>query len=281
MGQRYAVGDDVLNEARELMEVVNRYTAAYILSIGPENQIVMDATPRYLEPLVTGGQQVSLNSLTSEPLQFCYITPGKNHSRLTMLNILVHEYGHGFHASMTAYRAPWPILKIETPLHLPLAEAIAFHREYEFFEAAAVLLGRDDLSPEESDFLSLFGADRAERWQALKAFELETRIWRVLRFLRILCDVEVNRGLRSYVGFIDWAHERTGLSRELIHGETFPFLADPGAAPTYAIAGVRYAELQQQAKGLGVSPKEFNTRACEMGYFPRTVYEGRLSYHRK
>jgi len=260
-----------------MMEVANRYTAAHILEISPEDRVEIGRTPAYVEPLTTEGFLLSLDYLTPTPRRLCYVTPSKNSSRLTMLNVLVHEYGHGFHESLTGRLAPSPLLKISTPLMAPLTEAIAFHREWEFWEDAATLLNRNELTPEESDYLALFGSDRDSRRQTVRAFELETRFWRIARFLRILGDVEVHLGLRSHVDFVEWAHDKTKLSKEFIHKAAFSFLRTPGYAPCYAIAGMRLRDLQRAALERGISRRAFNTRASRMGYWPRTVYERLLS----
>jgi hypothetical protein len=273
---RNAVGPDVLAEARMMMEVTDKYTATHLLTIGPEDRIEIERTPLYLEPLGTEGSLLSLDYLTSKPKYLCYITSAKNRSRLTMLNTLVHEYGHGFHHSLTNRLASSLLLKIPTSLMTPLTEAIAFHREWEFWEDAATLLERNDLAPEESDYLALFGPDQESQRQTIRAFELETRFWRVARFLRVLSDVEVHLGLRTHVDFVEWAHDHTGLSKKFIHNATFSFLMTPGYAPCYAIAGMRLGELQRAAITRGISRREFNTRVNSMGYWPRTIYEMRL-----
>ena len=276
MDQRNAVGPDVMTEAEEMMAVANAYTALHLLEIGPEDQIEMKQTPAYLEPLGTEGSLLSLDYLTPEPRFICYLTPSKNESRMTMLNVLVHEYGHGFNASMTSRLATSSLLKIPTTLESPIAEAIAFHREWEIWEDAAAFLERDDLLPEERGYLAIFGSDRETQRQILRAFEMETRRWRLARFLRILGDVEVHLGLRTHVDFVEWAHGKTGLCKEFIHDATFSFLKTPGYAPCYAIAGMRLGELQREAMARGISRKNFNTRVSGLGYWPRTVYDRML-----
>jgi hypothetical protein len=143
------------------------------------------------------------------------------------------------------------------------------------------LLERDDLAPGERAYLDLFGPDEASQHQTVRAFELETRFWRVARFLRILGDVEVHLGLRAHVDFVEWAYECTGLSKRFIHNATFSFLKSPGYAPCYAVAGMRLGELQRQAMARGVSRRAFNTRVSGMGYWPRTVYERVLKHKNK
>jgi hypothetical protein len=277
MIRRHPVSEDVMGQAHRLMEVVNPYTAEHMLGICPEDRVDIQRMPVYLEPLGTSAMCMPLDELSEAIKIICYITPSRNESWLTMLSTLVHEFGHGFHASLTFRTVKEKLLRLNTHLVSPLTEAIAFHRESELLEEVTSLLGRTDLAPEERAMLALFGQSDEEQRLAIMGLELETLVARVIRFVRILCDVEVNTGLRSYPDFLDWAHDRTELSRQLIYEQTFMFLGEPGYAPCYAIAGNGLAELQRAALARGVSRKEFNTRVSGMGYWPRTIYEKMLS----
>ncbi len=277
MIRRHPVSDDVIGQAHQLMEVANRYTAEHILGIGREDRVDIQRMPIYLEPLGTSAMCMPLNELSEAIKIICYITPSRNESWLTMLSALVHEFGHGFHASLTFRTVEEKLLRLYTHLVSPLTEAIAFHRESELLEEVTSLLERTDLAPEEGAMLALFGQSDEEQRLAIMGLELETLVARVIRFVRILCDVEVNTGLRSYPDFLDWAHDRTELSRQLIYEQTFFFLGEPGYAPCYAVAGNRLGELQRAGLARGVSRKEFNTRVSGMGYWPRTIYEKMLS----
>jgi hypothetical protein len=277
MIRRYPVSDDVMGQAHQLMGVANLYTAEHILSIGPEDQVDIQQMPGYLEPLGTSAMCMPLDEMTDAPKIICYITPSRNESWLIMLSALMHEFGHGFHSSLTSRMVKEKLLKIDTTLLSALTEAIAFHRETELLEEVASLLGRKDLAVAEKAMLELFGQSEAEQHLAIMGLELETLIARIIRFLRILCDVEVNTGLRSYPDFLDWAYDRTELSRKLIYEQTFVFLGEPGYAPCYAIAGNKLAELQRAALAKDVSRKQFNTRVGGMGFWPRTIYERILS----
>lgn len=73
------------------------------------------------------------------------------------------------------------------------------------------------------------------------------------------------------------AHHHASLSKAFIHRTTFSFLKSLGYAPCYAIAGMRLGELQRAAAARGVSRQAFNMQASSMGYWPRTIYERRLS----
>jgi len=271
------VSEDVIGQAHQLMEVANRYTAEHILGIGPEDQVGIQQMPDYLEPLGTSAMCMPVDEMTDAPKITCYVTPSRNESWLIMLATLLHEFGHGFHSSLTSRLVKEKLLKIDTTLLSALTEAIAFHRETELLEEATSLLGREDLAPEEKAMLELFGQSDHEQRLAIMALELETLIARILRFLRILCDVEVNTGLRSYPEFLNWAHDRTELSHKLIYEQTFVFLGEPGYAPCYATAGNKLAELQRSALAKGTTRKEFNTRVSGMGFWPRTIYEKMLS----
>jgi hypothetical protein len=277
MIRRHPVSEDVIGQAYQLMDVANRYTVEHILDIGPEDEVHIERTPDYLEPLGTSAMCAWMDELTDSIKIICYITPSRNESWLIMLSALMHEFGHGFHASLTFRMVKQELLKLSTTLLSPLTEAICFHRGTELLEEVTSLLGRKDLAPEEKAMLELFGQRGEEQRRAIMGLELETRVARIVRFLRISCDVEVNTGLRSYPDFLDWAHERTELSRKLIYENTFAFLGDPGYSPCYAIAGNKLGELQRAALAEGVSRKEFNTKVSGMGFWPRTIYEQMLS----
>ena len=277
MIRRHPVSEDVIGQAHQLMEVANRYTAEHILGIGPEDQVDIQRMPVYLEPLGTSAMCQWMDELTEAIKIICYITPSRNESWLIMLSALMHEFGHGFHASLTFRKTKEDLLKLGTTLVGPLTEAICFHRETELVEEVTSLLERKDLAPDEKAMLGLFGQSEEEQRLAIMGLELETLVARILRFLRILCDVEVNTALRSYPDFLDWAHDRTELSHKLIFEQTFVFLGDPGYAPCYAVAGNRLGELQRAALARGVTRREFNTKVSGMGFWPRTVYEQMLS----
>src|ERR1043165_1388083 len=104
---------------------------------------------------------------------------------------------------------------ISSDVEAPIMEGFGFHREWELYEEALGLLRQTNLKPEEERLLELFGPGRAE--QRARVEEFETRVWRVARFLRVLCNVEVHLGLRTYSGFLEWAHGRTGFAKRLIH----------------------------------------------------------------
>ena len=142
--------------------------------------------------------------------------------------------------------------------------------------ASCRLLGAGTLTGAGQSYLDLFGATAAERAQGVTAFELETHIWRVIRYLRAIFDVRVNMGEQSYADFLKWASAETGLSMQFIHSQCFTFFASPGYAPSYTVGCEGYAELRAEKIKEGMSEKDFNTRACEMGFYPWTIAQAKM-----
>lgn len=254
-----------------MMKAINAFTAEHLQQLEGEDFILPEAAPDYLVPLITSGAMIILNNLTPKPTRKVYLTEARNNSWLTLMNVLVHEGVHAYHGSINSREATQPLLKIVTYLSIPIIEGIAFDRELEFHTILTEILHTDQPTPVQQEVLNLFGASAPERQRRLTALEMETRIWRVLRLIRAVFDVEVNLGMKTYVDFIKWASERTGLSRKLIHNECFTFLPSPGYAPSYAVCGTVYDEIQAEQLKKGVSTKSFHTQACNMGYWPWSI----------
>lgn len=278
MCARNDIKQDVIGVALRVTTAMNAYTAEKWLELTPEDQVEITPTPDYWEELSTEGSVESFDQLTGSPRHVCFLTPSKNENYLTMLNVLVHEYAHAFHNSMTFRLCTQDLLKIESPLRDPATEGIAFHREWELYEEVHDLLGRSQLRGYEEQLLTLFGSTSADQAERLEEFELETRMWRVARFLRVLCDVEVHLGSRTYSGFLEWAQNLTGFSENRIHDYCFSFLRKPGYASCYAVPGMHLASLQTRAQNRGYSRKAFDTEASSMGFYPWTRFERRLRH---
>ncbi len=256
----------------QVVEICNQYGQEHIIGYTKGDKVLFGATPSYLVDLVTGGEDFAIDYLTSEPRSQLYLTASKNTSLLTMINILVHEASHGFNFVMSARNAPSPLLNLNTSLEVPLTEGQAFYREYQYWAAAEDLLGRSGLSDKEQRYLDLYKITDADGHDldaatGVMCAQLETYIWRVIRYVRALCDVRVNGGKQTYTEFIEWAAAFTGLSAETLHGECFVFLAEPGYAPCYAIGGAKYALAQKRGLLAGVSELDFNTKASAMGFW--------------
>ncbi|MFN0111139.1 MAG: hypothetical protein ACKVZH_19940 [Blastocatellia bacterium] len=269
MSKHYAFGKNVLSKAATMMKAANDYVAEFIQQI--IGGVRLEEAPADISSMITGGATIPLNFFTDKPNEVVYLNPGKNASKMTTLNVLCHEYTHAWQAGMAARNRRSPLLRVQSTLIVPIAESMAFYREWECYAAAAKLLGSSRLTPVEQAYLNIFGSTRAQQQHGVTAFELETRIWRVIRFLRAIFDVTVNRGKQSYVDFIIWASAETQLSKEFIHSQCFSFLAMPGYAPAYAICGQQYRDLQLADCKQGVPQKLFNTLVCKMGYYPWTI----------
>jgi len=223
-----------------------------------------------LQDLVTSGATVVLDYLQPKPNVFIFITEEKNSSWLTLLNVLVHEATHAYQPIILAGQSHLPAFsKLRSLLGIPFMEASAFHRELEVFEALKAAVDKGRLRNEvENEFLSTFDASKFSNRIDVDCFELETRVWRVMRALRSLCDVEVNSGRKTYVEFINWAVEKSGLKKQFIHDECFTFLSSPGYTPSYSFCGGQYADIQERAESADINRLDFNTQANAMGLWP-------------
>ncbi len=265
LSQKYAV-DFTTEKMQEVLAACNNYGQEQIIGFTAADIVKFSPTPSYLVNLVTGGEDFAINYLTSQPYSQLYLTASKNTSLLTMINILVHEASHGFNFVMSARLASSPLLNLNTSLEVPMTEGQAYYREYQYYAGAAALLGRSNLTPAEQAYLNLYGNTPQEQSDAVLGAQLETYIWRVIRYIRALCDVRVNGGKQTYTDFIAWAAQATGLSMETLHGECFTFMASPGYAPCYAIGGATYGNLSTMGYSKNVSELSFNTQSSAMGF---------------
>jgi hypothetical protein len=263
---------------REMVKATDDFGAAYIVGHDSEDVVEFAATPDYLVDLVTGGEDFAVDYLSPmTAYSQLYLTAEKNTSLLTMINILVHEASHGYNFVLSARNTTLsPLLNVNTALEVPTTEGMAFWREYEYWVAAQALLGRSDLDPVEGAYLQLYGETAAEQEAAILCAQLETYVWRIVRYVRALCDVRVNGGKETYTDFIARAAAATGLSEETLHGECFTFMASPGYAPCYSVGGVTYAAAQTRARAAGVSQLAFNTTASAMGFYAWPAAEAKL-----
>jgi len=264
LSQKYS-SDFTTERMEQVLSVCNNYGQEQIIGFTSKDVVKFAATPPYLVNLVTGGEDFAVDYLTDKPFSQLYLTASKNTSLLTMINILVHEASHGFNFVMSARNAI-QLFNLNTSLQVPMTEGQAFYREYQYYEAAEVLLDKSTLTDNEQAYLNLYGKTKEEQREAVLGAQLETYIWRIIRYIRALCDVKVNGGKMTYTDFISWAANATGLSKETLHEECFTFLASPGYAPCYAIGGTYYANLSTKGYSKNVTELKFNTQASAMGF---------------
>jgi|GEM_PF-2912258 len=265
LSQKYAV-DFTTEKMQEVLAACNNYGQENIIGFTAADIVKFSPTPSYLVNLVTGGEDFAINYLTDRPFSQLYLTASKNTSLLTMINILVHEASHGFNFVMSARLARSPLFNLNTSLEVPMTEGQAYYREYQYYAGAAALLNKTGLTPAEQAYLNLYGTTAQEQADAVLGAQLETYIWRVIRYIRALCDVRVNGGKQTYTDFIAWAAQATGLSMQTLHGECFTFMASPGYAPCYAIGGAIYGNLSTMGYSRNVSTLSFNTQSSAMGF---------------
>lgn len=272
MGNRFLMDENNFFEnARSMMDVTSAYLREHIQSVRREDDPPLKKPPDNLKNLLTSAGTIFFDYMTPTPAVTVFVPPERNKSKLTLLNVLMHEYAHAYQISRLNLESKSRLLQISTSLMIPLFEAVGFHREWEFYEEAAGLIGLYNLTGTQKDYLGLFSQGGISPDIGVRAFELETRVWRVIRLIRALFDVEVNLGEKTYTEFINSASKATGLSKETIHNECFTFLGQPGYAPAYGICGMDYKRLQKKLKSKGVSRKRFNTQACDMGFWPWTL----------
>ncbi len=265
MSQRYAI-DFTTEKMQEVLTACNDYGQEKIIGFTAQDVVKFSPTPSYLVNLVTGGEDFAIDYLTQQPYSQLYLTASKNTSLLTMINILVHEASHGFNFVMSARLASSPLLNLNTSLEVPMTEGQAYYREYQYYAGAAALLGQTNLTAAEQAYLNLYGDTPIAQAEAVLGAQLETYIWRVIRYVRALCDVRVNGGKQTYTDFIAWAAQATGLSEQTLHGECFTFMASPGYAPCYAVGGATYGFLSTSGYSRGVTELSFNTQSSAMGF---------------
>jgi hypothetical protein len=157
-----------------------------------------------------------------------------------------------------------------------VSEGISFHREMEFLNYLKQMKQRKPTATERAfvKFLAKYGG--AE--EVFEEYEFFTRLWRIVRFLRVVGDARINSGKQNLMDFIEWANRETGLSKSLVYHQVFPAHQGngPGYASTYAILGESVADIQREALTNGKKLLDFNTYACSLGFPPRSIFEEKL-----
>jgi len=193
-----------------------------------------------------------------------------------MLQTLIHEeYGHcvNFMNSYTSKRRLPEVLN--STLDITITEGLAFFRELESYKTFDRIRTRGAHNKIERDFIK-----EIETFVPFEEFVDSILFlvmkWRMMRFLRAVCDIRINLEKQSYPRFIDWAHKKTGLSKKLIFDQTIHFQEYPGHATCYSVFGQRLKEHQAKAKKKGVSQREFNTFVASAGFPARSIFEKNL-----
>jgi hypothetical protein len=271
-----------INQVRKLIvRIVNRW----VVGVNPKYSTRVIETPRYLSGVLPSGGAFFFDYLTGRPRQIFVATTDPRRDPHTvpaeLINLLVHEeYGHCLHASNSAlgYAAkPAFVEMLGSSLGSALSEGISFQRELEFLNYLYRMPSEETLTRDEKAFLK--SCDRLGGFETVrKEYEFYTKTWRMTRFLRVIGDARINSGKQDLGDFIEWANQKTGLSRSMVYFQVFPAHQGigPGYASTYAIIGEAIREIQNVAKETGKDLVKFNTYASSQGFTPRSIFESRL-----
>lgn len=268
--QRQPQARKILDEAKRQTRIALPLFQEHLVELTPAQRAILpEPTPEAMTPLVTEGEEYMVNALTGEPRALCFITEGKCGRVYALANVLYHELAHCWNMLATATEArflPAP-MRAGGPLGKILLEGIAFHREWEVY-----VLYEKCIRLESWEYAALFDDLGVSRAEAVFEFELETRYWRLARFLRALFDARVHSGRQGYLDFLREQQAATGFAQERIHDFCFCFYSSPGYAPCYAMGGMKLAALQEESLRRGLSRREFNTRVNRMGLVPPTFW---------
>lgn len=277
--RRTKASSSVLQEAlRQTRVALPLFRETLVDLTDEEASVIPEPTPKALEPLVTEGQEYMVDALTPGPRAHCFITEGECESVYTLANVLYHELAHCWNMLGAARADPGLPVPVRAggATGSILLEGIALHREWEVFE-----LYREAVAgAATSGYAELFDGVGASREEALEEFELETRYWRLARFLRALFDVRVHGGKQAYAEFLAEQAAATGFERERVHGFCFHFMGKPGCAPCYAVGGMKVAALQREAEAGGWTRRDFNTRMNRIGLLPPAFWRDHLELGR-
>lgn len=258
---------NTLDEARRQTRIALPLFEERLVELTPAQRAVdPESTPSEMEPLVTEGEEYIVDALGEKPRAFCFITEGECGSAYTLANVLYHELAHCWNMLAAAAEAsglPAPA-RAGGAFGKILLEGIAFHREWEVYELYEESVRAGDAE----GYASLFDGLGVRREEAVLEFELETRYWRLARYLRALFDARVHSGRQGYVPFLRDQEAATGFTQNRIHRFCFHFFANPGYAPCYAVGGKKLAALQEESLLHGLARREFNTRVNRMGLVP-------------
>ncbi len=235
-----------------------------LCGITPDYDVRIVETPNYLRNFIPTAA-IEMYDLFKKPYIMFYVTPDDSHMPGLLQTLIHEEYGHAINFLNSAsdfVAKPSFVELLPSDLDGPLTEGISFHREMEFLQMM------------KSGKVKLNGI---KDWPLfVKEFEFVTLKWRVIRFLRAIGDVRLNLNKQTPAEFITWAHEKTGLAEKDVYNQVFLHEGSPGYIPSYAVVGMRIAELQKKAKKKGKSIRDFNTYAASIGFPARTIWEKKL-----
>ena len=276
--------EQLLRTTNSIRKVVQEFVNESVVKINNQYKTKVIETPPFLTGTLPTGAAGFLDTFTKKPFQLYYLTtdpkrnPAKSVSQL--INLLVHEeYGHCVNHSNSVHRFGGKATELEllpTLLSGPITEGLSFNREREFLEASLALKGKQSLTKAERNYVGLL--EKFGGFDLLNLeIELETRKYRLIRFLRVIGDVRINTGNQGLFEFLDWALKYTGVPRRDMYYNLFPAHEGifPGYATCYAVVGEEIRAIEERI----TDPKKrvkFSTYLTGIGFPPRSVYRQRL-----
>lgn len=267
-----------------LRQHVSKLVNSNIVKINPRYRTKVVETPTYMSGILPSGGAMFMDFLTARPFQIFLATTdprrAPENSPAELLNLLVHEeYGHCLHSSNSALSfgaKPSLTEMLQSQAGNAVSEGMSFHRETEFLNYLNEMKRRKPTRTERTfvKFLVKYGGVE----EVFDEYAFFTRLWRIVRFLRVIGDARMNSDKQTLMDFLEWAKKETGLSKSMVYHQVFPAHQGngPGYASTYAIVGESLARIQEEALRDGKSLLDFNTYASSLGFPPRSVFEEKL-----
>ena len=270
--------EELIAVVKKIREILKKIAEKELIKITPKYDVRIVETPKYLVPFMPTAAMQAFNAFKKPWCAFFVTTDQRGSPSNTLPQIvqtIVHEeYGHcvNFLNTFNAFVVkPRLIHVLSNNLDVPITEGLSFHREKEALEIFEILAEQSakDYYLEFEKFVRKYGSMK----DFIQFLHLVVSEWRILRFLRAICDVRVNTGKQRFDAFVEWASLETNLDPKLIYNQTFFFQKMPGYAPCYSIFGQRLCELQKKALKKGIERVEFNTFVASIGFPPRTSFE--------
>ena len=263
----------VIKTISELRVSLQALAKEHWVDISKKYDVHLIETPEYLVPLLPTGAMQSFDIFTKKPHCYFYATTDKRGTPIDSIpeavQLIIHEeYGHcvNYQNSATRFAArPRDLDLIHSSFNTPITEGMSFNRELESLDTFKHLAKGHPVVMA----IKKYGPYD----EFVESIEYVVRRWRVIRFLRAICDVRVNTGKQRYVDFIDWAAKKTQVAKKDIYNQTLLFLQQPGYAPGYSVFGQRIRALQPKIVKKGTSRIKFNTWLASRGFPPRRLLE--------
>jgi hypothetical protein len=240
-----------------------------------QRSVMPEAAPPALVPLITEGEEFMLDSLTANPRALCYVSTAECGSAYTLANVVYHELAHCWHmlAAATAPRQLPAAFRVSGMPGRAMLEGVAMRREWEVFDLYRSCIGEHPAHP----YAGLFDGLGIGREQAVLEFELETRYWRVARWLRALFDIRVHAFGQPYAEFVRESAAITGFDAERVHKFCFAFFWNPGEALCYSLGAAQLDSLAVELMPNGLDRRQFNSAICQLGLLPPVLWRDALS----